>query len=48
MGIQLDANEIPQEVADLLLDYMFEDAVAVAKDYCGEVWNDLNEGKKRP
>lgn len=45
-GFNLDANEIPQEVADLLLDYMFEDAVAVAKDYCGEVWNDLNEARK--
>ncbi len=42
-GFNLDANSITPEIAEMLFRLMFDPAVQDAKDFAGDVWNELNE-----
>jgi lysozyme len=45
-GFNLEANEIPQEVADYLLHYMMEQALKDAQDFSGKGWELMNEARR--
>lgn len=45
-GFNLDANKIPQEVADYLLYYMMREALKDAKEFCGAGWDKMNEARR--
>lgn len=42
-GFNLDANKITPEIAEMLFRLMFNPAVKDAKDFAGNIWDELNE-----